>query len=98
MLNRQSVIPSKHSVNTFMCSFAEDPVFNLLKQDNTMVKANKIIHLVSFPLICNLISQQQETDEEKSYFAKALDKLREKEFDPIIELCTNELESEAVGK
>lgn len=30
---RQPVIPSKHFVNTFMCSFAEDPVFNLLRQD-----------------------------------------------------------------
>jgi aspartate/glutamate racemase len=48
--------------------------------------------------VYNLISQKQETDEEKSYFAKALDKLREKEFDSIIELCTNELEFEAVGK
>jgi len=31
---RQPAIPSKHFVNTFMCSFAEDPVFNLLKRDD----------------------------------------------------------------
>ena len=33
MINRQPVIPSKHFVNTFMCSFAEDPIFNILKED-----------------------------------------------------------------
>ncbi|XP_032787115.2 mitochondrial import receptor subunit TOM70 [Daphnia magna] len=72
MMNRQSVIPSKHFVNTFMCSFAEDPVFNLLKRET-----------------------QQETDEAKGAFAKALDKLKDKEFDNIIELCTNELDTES---
>ncbi len=38
-------------------------------------------------------SQQQE---ESGDFAKALSRLREKEFDEIIELCTKEIESESV--
>ncbi len=31
MAKRQPVIPSKHFIATFMSSFSEDPVFNLLQ-------------------------------------------------------------------
>ena len=37
MANRKPVIPSKHFVNTFMCSFSEDPVFNLVKENTDEV-------------------------------------------------------------
>ena len=33
MAKRQPVIPSKHFLATFMCSFSEDPVFSLLKNE-----------------------------------------------------------------
>jgi len=34
MAHRIPVVPSKHFVNTFMCSFSEDPVFNLVKNQS----------------------------------------------------------------
>lgn len=71
MANRQAIIPSKHFINTFMCSFAEDPVFNLLKQDDRQLEGS-------------------------DHLSQALDSLKEKDYDSIIELCTKELESEKV--
>lgn len=38
MTNRKPVIPSKHFVNTFMCSFSEDPVFTLVKENTDEVR------------------------------------------------------------
>lgn len=39
MTNRKPVIPSKHFVNTFMCSFSEDPVFSLVKENTNELQS-----------------------------------------------------------
>ena len=78
-----------------MCSFSEDPVFNLIKQDNQQVNSVNLFLTFFQNLIIFLFPIQLNED---SYFATALKKLKLKEFDSITELCTKEIESETVKK
>jgi import receptor subunit TOM70 len=93
---RQPVIPSKHFVNTFMCSFAEDPVFNLLKREDQIsqegeeANQEKVLtfsdrldfkHLYKYPIrSVSCLGDEQATGAAVGGFAQALELLRNKNY------------------